>query len=296
MTTSQFANEVSALLAQRPSRPTWEKVCDVLDRTPADELSAALYAVDAGLASWPDDLNDGHMWPMPPRQASKRWAKSIAQGMPAPPAWSAITFLDLLDQRFDKKGAAPLFSNPAISTLTHLNLAQCDLRDAGLQQMLDSPHTGALTHLVIGGNWLGQGSAAKLLPHTLGRQLYMLDIGRNQLGAHDLDALLTTSLPLLSALYFDHSACSIEQLTPILHADTLTALRTLTLGTFNDDIDLTLARSPEGHPHIKRALWHGWLRQRSGPKLKALAAERSIPKAAKLNRPALIAALLPLDP
>ena len=293
----QFANEVSALLAQRPSRPTWEKVCAVLDRTPAEELDAALKAIDAGLATWPDDLNDGSMWPLPPRQASTSWAKKrIAAGKPAPDAWSAITFLQLHDHRFGKKGSAPLFANPALATLTHLYLAQCGLGPAGLQHLLDSPHTGQLTHLVLGGNGLGEGCAAKLLPHALGQQLHMLDIGRNQLGAQDLDALLTTPMPALRILLFDYTDLPKDQLARVLHADTLPALQALTLGTHGSDLDLDLARSAEGHPHIKRALWHGWLRRRDARQLKELAAQRALPNTSKLNRLGLIAALLPLDP
>jgi hypothetical protein len=298
MTThSQFALEISALLAQPPSRPTWEQVCDVLDRTPKGELAAALAAVDAGLAAWPDDLNDGDLWVFPPRQASKAWAKQrIAQGKPAPKAWSAITFLQLHDHKFGKKGSAALFANPALASLTHLYLAQCGLGPTGLQELLDSPHTGALTHLALYNNRLGAGCAARLLPHALGQRLTMLDIGNNGLDVIDLEALLTTPMPRLTALCFNHSKLSPEQLARVLHADTLPAIQTLVLGSRSDRIDLTMARSAVGHPHIKRALWCGWLRSSSVGQLQHMAAERALPNTADLNRPALIAALLPLDP
>jgi hypothetical protein len=295
-TPSPSALEISALLAKRASRPTWEKVCGVLDRTPADELDAAIAAVDAGLATWPDDLNDGNMWVLPPRQASKAWAKSIAAGKPAPAAWSVISFLQLHDHRFGKKGSGPLFANPALASLTHLYLAQCGLGPTGLQELIDSPHTGAVTHLVIGGNTLGEGCAAKLLTHTLGQQLHMLDIGRNQLGVSDLDALLTTPLPALRSLCFDYTDLSQKKLERILKADTLPALQAITVGKFNSDLNLELARTTRGHDHIKRALWQGALRCCDVPKLQKLAAERALTGTSKLNRPALIAALLPLDP
>jgi hypothetical protein len=291
-----IAIEITHHLSQRASRPTWEKICDALDRCPADELDEAFKAIDAGLASWPDDLNAGNAWTLPPRQASKKWSKAIALGEPAPAGWPAITFLQLHDHRFGKHGSAPLFANPALATLTHLYLAQCGLGPLGLQQLLASPHLGALTRLVISGNSLGPGCAAALLATPLAQQLTMLDIGRNGLDISDLDALLATPLPNLTSLQFNHGDLTDDQLATLLHADSLPSLNTLQVGRYGSTLDRELARAEGGHPHIKRALWRGWLLNQQASALKDLAKQYAIPNAAKLSAAPLIDALHRCDP
>lgn len=291
-----IAIEITHHLSQRATRPTWEKVCDALDRCPADELDEAFKAIDAGLASWPDDLNDGNGWALPPRQASKKWSKAIALGKPAPAGWPAITFLQLHDHRFGKHGSAPLFANPALASLTSLYLAQCGLGPLGLQQLLASPHLGALEHLVLSGNGLGPGCLATLLTAPLARQLTTLYIGSNQLDMSDLDALLATPLPNITTLQINHSALTADQLAPIIHTDTLPNLTTLQVGGYGDQIDRQLARTEGGHPHIKRALWRGWLVAQQNSTLKSLAKQYAIPNASKLTAAAALDALHRCDP
>lgn len=292
--TSSPASQVIGLLDKSPSRPTWEKVCEVLDRTPTSELDAAITAVDEGLERWPDDLNEGHLWPLPPRQAYKVWVqKYILQGKPAPRGWSLFTFLQLHDHRFGKQGSAALFAHPGLATITHLYLAQCELGSKGVQELLESPHTGALTHLVLRGNALDAGCAAQLFTHALGQQLTMLDIGNNKLDTTDLEALLSTPMPRLTTLCIDHCEIPTEQLIRILDAETLPAIEVLALSKHHDGVDLDLARAAEGHPHIKHALWHAHLLKSDVRQLKQLARGRAIPNSAKLKRVELIAALRP---
>lgn len=290
------ADQIRALLMQRPSRPTWEKVCEVLDRADPSQHADALVAIDEGLATWPADLNEGNMWPLPPKQAYKVWVKKyLCQGKRAPKNWSLFTFLQLHDHKFGKKGSAPLLAHPGLATITHLYLAQCGLGPQGLDELLASPHTGAITHLVVRGNGLGAGSAAKLLPHTLGQQLQMLDIGANKHDLTDLEALLSTPMPRLKTLCFDYSDIPAEQLERVLHADTLPAIEALALRGRSGDGDFELARA-QGHPHIKRALWRAHLLLSDTNKLKVLAATRGVAKASKLTRVGLIDALYELDP
>ena len=290
------ADKVRARLTQRASRPTWEQVCEVLDRSPPSQLADAISAIDEGLATWPADVNKINMWPLPPRQAYDVWVqKYVLQGKPVPKAWSVFTFLQLHDHKFGKQGSAPLFAHPGLATITHLYLAQCGLGPVGLAELLASPHTGAVTHLVIRGNKLGAGSGAKLLPHALGQQLQLLDIGANQLSMIDIEALLSTPMPRLKTLCFDYADIPVEQLARVLHADTLPAIEALALRGRQGDGDLELARA-QGHPHIKRALWRAHLLSSDTKKLKALAATRGVAKASKLNRVGLIDALYELAP
>lgn len=286
------AEQITALLAQKPSRAVWQKICGVLYTAPGDALDAPLAAVEAGLATWPDDLNEGHLWPLPPRQALREWAESIAKGRGPSRTWAVVTFLQLHNHFFGAEGSAALFANPALATLTHLYLAQCHLGPIDLARLLDSPHTGALTHLVLSGNGLGEGCAAKLLPHTLGQQLHMLDIGDNRLGASDLDALLTTPMPKLHRLCLTPERLGRARLEDLLDADTLPAITVLSIR----GVTLELARTARGHDHIKRALWSGWLLERETQQLKDLARERAIPSRTKLSRQGLIDALRKLDP
>jgi hypothetical protein len=200
--------ELRSLLATQPSPHVWDALCDLLDRTPHDELLhlAIPYAEDHLNNRWPDHL----------RACPTRWLHPLQHQQPHPP----LTLIRTLEDRH---------SNNAL-----------------LHALAQHSPTLHLTHLLARGRINHNGAASLATWPALHTSTKYLDLARNNLNGPGTDALIAamaeqpcslTSLRLDQCSLPPHTLCTISTSSHITHA--LTSLR-LDRNHFNDDAALAM--------------------------------------------------------
>ena len=251
---SALHQELSKLIAAKPSKTNWLKICKHLDQWPEALLADAFDLIDAD-PRWHLDVNPKGGWEMPVRYTPTHWAKALLQGR-APSGFPSARQLQYHASKVTDAGLDRILATEALAGITHLYLGSCHLTDAAAHALArHAAALPALTKLVLGDNAIRADGLRALLATPLAGQLVMLQLYSTQIGDGGVDALCATPLPALTHLTLSFSDTTQAALERLLHADTLPALTKLAITADDaDDAPAKLKASDVGHAHLRAAI------------------------------------------
>jgi len=143
MHANQRLANLRELLAARPSRDVWHRLCALLDAWPDRlDLSIALDYASEHLKSWPDRL----------RVAPAAWWRPVAERDADQPRLTLVRALELSAEVEVDAPLLTLARCPQLSDLLILKLSHCELLDdATLADLLSEPNLADLEELWIDG-------------------------------------------------------------------------------------------------------------------------------------------------
>ncbi len=234
---------MSALDLKIPSRLTWRRLCEQLDREPLSDDSREAIAAD--LAAWPDAI----------RVAPGRWLRALAGGREVPglrlarraelyffddaasrPPWAGLDWLNaeelgplrglrVYDERGGDSWAHSLARASFFPQLTWLAVA-AGLGAEGAAGLAAA--AGCLEFLDLGRNQIGEEGVRALVQSSSLSALRALHLGRNALDARAV-AALAGGFPRLEKLDLDCARLGPHELSALCSSGRLRGLRELNL-------------------------------------------------------------------